>query len=123
MIFVHFIQSYYYTRMHSSRMRTAHSSSRPVGEGVSTRHITPRRRHPHPREEAPLREEAHPPGADPRKEAPPTSPWMEAPPGRKHPPLLTESQTPVKILPSPNFVAGGNEECNRRRFLEPGTNH
>ena len=24
------------------------------------------------------------------------------------PPLLTESQTPVKILPCPNFVAGGN---------------
>ena len=25
------------------------------------------------------------------------------------PPLLTESQMPVKILPCPNFVAGGNE--------------
>ena len=25
------------------------------------------------------------------------------------PPLLTESQTPVKTLPCPNFVAGGNE--------------
>ena len=30
------------------------------------------------------------------------------------PPLLTESQTPVKTLPCPNFVAGGNNiKCLR----------
>ena len=27
----------------------------------------------------------------------------------RHPPLLTESQTHVKTLPWPNFVAAGNE--------------
>ena len=30
------------------------------------------------------------------------------PPGSRPPPLGTESQTPVKKLPCPNFVAGGN---------------
>ena len=85
--------------MHSSRMRTARSSSRPGG-GVL--HQALRSRHTPPKEEAP-------PGADP-----PGSrlPLEEAPP-----PLLTESQTPVKIVPCPNFVAGGNklafQKCNQ----------
>ena len=44
------------------------------------------------------------PGGSPP--APP--PQEQTPPGRRHPsPLLTESQTPVKTLPCPNFVAGG----------------
>ena len=73
------------TRMHSSRMRTAHSSSRPGGSPPGT-----------------------PPGADLPGGGthPPTqdqiSPW-------NRPPLLTESQTPVKILPCPNFIAGRNK--------------
>ena len=29
---------------------------------------------------------------------------------RQTPPSLTESQTPVKTLPCPNFVAGGNNK-------------
>ena len=86
-------------------MRTARSSGRPGG--VSTR---------------------HPPGADPpQDQAPPGPgpPWDQAPPGTRNPPweqtplgpgtpsldqappLLTESQMPVKTLPCPNFVAGG----------------
>ena len=41
-----------------------------------------------------------------------------SPPGpdQVHPPLLTESQTPVKTLPWPNFVAAGNEADKCRRF-------
>ena len=69
------------TRMHSSRMRTARSSSRPGGGGSP----------PAPREQTP--------------------PWEQTPPSPQDqppPPPLTESQTPVKILPCPNFVAGGN---------------
>ena len=40
-----------------------------------------------------------PPGADP-------PPQSRPPQDQTHPPLA-ESQTPVKILPCPNFVAGG----------------
>ena len=92
------------TRMHSSRMRTARSSGRPGG--VSTRH--------------------NPPGADPipgtrhhqdqtplGAGTPPLPPYQDQapppPPGPDPPALLTESQTPVKTLPCPNFVTGGNE--------------
>ena len=43
----------------------------------------------------------HPPGAD--------TPRDQAPPREQTPTLLTESQTPVKTLPCPNFVAGSNK--------------
>ena len=42
-------------------------------------------------------------GADP--------PGADTPPQSRHPPLLTESQTPVKILPCPSFVAGGKNKA------------
>ena len=60
------------TRMHSSRMRTTRSSSRPEGES--------------------------PPGT-PRTRCPPeqTPPWTRHPPDQAPPPLWTESQTPVKM--------------------------
>ena len=82
------------TRMHSSRMCTARSSSRPGGGvGVGGLH------------------QAHPPGADPPEQTPPRS---------RHPPTpppLTESQTPVKILPCPNFVAGGKKMAGRNALF------
>ena len=31
----------------------------------------------------------------------------------RYTPLLTESQTGVKILPWPNFVAAGNDQCTQ----------
>ena len=71
------------TRMHSSRMRTARSSSHPggaVGVGGS------------------------PPGTPPPRSRPPS-------------PLLTESQTPVKILLCPNFVAGGKQMAGRNALF------
>ena len=80
------------TRMHSSRMRTARSSSHPGG-GLHQAHPPP--------EQTPLHPGAVPLGAD--------TPPSRHPPGPDHPPPLTESQMPVKILPCPNFVVGGNK--------------
>ena len=51
----------------------------------------------------------HPPGADPPWSRPPGS---RCPPRPDTTPLLTESQTPVKTLPCPNFVAGSNKVDN-----------
>ena len=45
------------------------------------------------------------PGADPPEWTPPRADT----PREQTPPLLTESQTPVKTSPCPNFVAGGNK--------------
>ena len=48
---------------------------------------------------------------------------------RQTPPLWTESQTPVKTLPWPNFVAAGNEEiienlsCAHSRYSMPHAHH
>ena len=46
----------------------------------------------------------------PQKTMPPekTTPKINHTPGLNTPPLWTESQTPVKTLPWPNFVAAGN---------------
>ena len=97
------------TRMHSSRMRTAHSSGRPGG---CLHQTPPWSRHPpdtplgadtHPREQTPPRADT------PQDQAPPHPP-EQTPPRTRHPPLLlTESQTPVKTLPRPNFVAAGKK--------------
>ena len=82
-------QSNSITRMHSSRMRTACSSSRPGGGGL---HQAPSRtRHPlgaDPPDQAP------PLGADPPGTRPPSGPGTplgadppdQAPPGSRHPP-------------------------------------
>ena len=93
----------------------------PLGQGTPwSRH--PQSKHPPPGSRHPLVL----PGSDPRDKVPP---WSQAPPPlragtprTRHPrdkafpqdqtpsyqtPLLTESQTSVKILPCPNFVAGG----------------
>ena len=82
--------------MHSSRMRTARSSGRPggypqgtPGAGTPLEQATPRSRQP---PEADTPQSRHPPD--------------QTPPGPGIP-LLTESQTPVKTLPCPNFVADG----------------
>ena len=49
-----------------------------------------------------------PPRADPfPRDQEQTPPGADPPPCRGTLPLLTESQTPVKTLPCPNFVAGG----------------
>ena len=47
--------------------------------------------------------------------APPqdATPQEQTPPGPGPSPVWTESQTPVKTLPCPNFVAGGNKEDRR----------
>ena len=47
------------------------------------------------------------PGADPHWDQ--ASPWDQTPPSPtdQAPPMWTESQTSVKTLPCPNFVAGG----------------
>ena len=88
--------------MNSSRMRTACSSGHPGGSPPGTR----RSRHPPeqspqgpgtPQEQTPFFSR-NPPGT--------RHPQGQVPPGTKHP-LLTQSQTPVKTLPCPNFVAGG----------------
>ena len=36
---------------------------------------------------------------------------------RQNPPLLTESQMPVKTLPCPNFVTGGKDWIHNRGFM------
>ena len=41
---------------------------------------------------------------------------------RQRPPLWTESQTPVKTLPWPNFVAAGNKIIRSRWTLKPDRN-
>ena len=92
------------TRMHSSRMRTARSSSH-LG-GVSTRH-PPGTRPPcnqtAPPEQAPQDQEPLGPGTPPRIRHPPgTRPPGAGPPGTRHPPW-TEWQTGVKILPCPKL--------------------
>ena len=69
------------TRMHSSRMRTTHSSSHPGG--VSTR-PPPQEQTPHPWDQA------LPEQTPPRTRHPPS----RHPPGRRHPPV--DRQTPVK---------------------------
>ena len=108
------------TRMHSSRMRTARSGGRPGGDlhqAHPSPHPTPRSRYPPSRSRPPP--QSRPPAAPScQEQTPPTTPPDQTPPGadtlpppRQHTPpcyLLTESQTPVKILPCPNFVAGGN---------------
>ena len=78
--------AYIVTRMHSSGMRTARSSSRPRGVSPPG---TPRTRH-------------HPPGSrhDPRTRHPSGSRHplgADTPRTRHPPPMWTESQTPVKI--------------------------
>ena len=84
------------------------------GGGFSTRH-PPGIRHP---------PEQTPPGTrhpSARTRQPPAA----DPPGSRHPlpgtrtPLLPESQTPVKILPCPNFVAGGNNRLSLLRVGDP----
>ena len=109
--------------MHSSRMRTTHSSSHwggglhqaspsvmafwcgglllwpsapPSRHPPKSRH-PPGIRHPFPRSRPPWRPAARHAGILPAMHA-----------GIAPPPLLTESQMPVKTLPCPNFVAGGN---------------
>ena len=86
--------------MHSSRMRTARSSSRPGG--VSTRHLPqdqtpPRTRHPAPRTRS-LPGPDTPPGTrhPPTRHPPgPGTPWDQTPPVDRH--------TPVSILPCPKL--------------------
>ena len=50
-----------------------------------------------------------PPGTPPEQNPPGSDPPGAHPPGPGTPPLWTESQTPVKTLPCPNFVAGGKK--------------
>ena len=69
-------------RMHSSRMRTTRSSGRPGWSPPGT-----------PRDQTPPRTRYHPP----KTRYPPLGPGI---------PLWTESQTPVKTLPSRNFICG-----------------
>ena len=136
---VHWTKRFINTRMHSSRMRTARSSSRLGGGGVSTRPLLwpsgvvafcygllapPQKTIV----EGCLQSEGHnrrphPPGADPPDQAPPWRPARHAgiPPAMHAgivPPLppLSESQMPVKTLPCPNFVAGGNEINERSQI-------
>ena len=84
------------TRMHSSRMRTACSSGRPGGLHQAC-----------PLDQAPPRSRPPWDQALPRSRPPGTRQPPGADPPRTRHPLLTESQTPVKTLPCPNFVAGG----------------
>ena len=98
--------------MHSSRMHTACSSGRPGGSPPGTP------------------SGADPPGPDPpwdqttpQDQAPPEQtapgPGTPLPPGPGTPPLLTESQMPVKTLPCPNFVAGGNwSDCLQKNYYK-----
>ena len=89
-----------YTRMHSSRMRIARSSSR--GESPSG---TPREQAPP--KQAPPQEQIHtpwdqaPPGADTPLQSRHPSPGADTPRTR-HPPLL-DRHTPVNILPCPKL--------------------
>ena len=57
-----------------------------------------------------LPQEQTPPGVDPPGADPPGSRPPGADPPRPGTPLWTESQTPVKTLPCPNFVAGGKND-------------
>ena len=121
--------------MHSSRMHTGHALTISGGGGASQQDFfwgekeigkkrnwkkkekknfrPPRKfgadtppkiwsRHPPKNSRPPLRKF----GADtpPENSRPPPKIWS-----RHSPPLLTESQTRVKILPWPNFVAAGNK--------------
>ena len=59
------------------------------------------------------------PGTPPREQTPrdqAPSPRSRAP-GPGTPSLLTESQTPVKTLPCPNFVAGGNKQQTSKKIF------
>ena len=105
------------TRMHSSRMRTARSSSRLLGGGGSA--SVHARIHPPGLglDTTPLGPgPGHPPGCGP--EDLPPGVGLEAPPPDKQPPPGLGLDTPreqnslhtlLKILPCPNFVAGGND--------------
>ena len=118
------------TRMHSSRMRTARSSSRAGGlhqappQDQPPRACTPPEaspppwsRHPPgtgtlqdqtPREQVPSHEQAHPLGAGtpleqapPRSRHPPRDQTIPSP-RRRHPPPV-DRHTPVNILPCPKL--------------------
>ena len=98
--------------MHSSRMRTARSSSR-RGRGLYQAPPPPPEQAPPPREQAP-------PGPDP-----PMS-WHPLPPGSRHPPgpdpldqasPLVDRHTPVNILPCPKLRFRAVKIPFRSRFL------
>ena len=78
------------TRLHSSRMRTARSSGRPGG-GVFTRHTLP------PKDETPPQEQTPPTQSRPPRSRHPPPPGADNTSPGADTPLLTESQTPVKI--------------------------
>ena len=85
--------------MHSSRMRTARSSSRPGGLHQA----------PPPGPDPPL--SRHPPGPDPRGPDPRragTPPGPGTPPGTRHPPSGQTDTCKHITLPQTSF-AGGNK--------------
>ena len=128
--------------MHSSRMRTARSSSHRGGGlhqatvmafwcgGLVMAFCPPR-----PYQKATFNQKATKPEGHNRRPHPPPHPRSRTPPGpgATTPPQTcckacwditcnacwdsippwTESQTPVKTLPCPNFVAGGNKAVHR----------
>ena len=109
------------TRMHSSRMRTARSSSRPEeGQGGSPPGTPPGTRHP--RDQAPLRADlpkqtlpSRPPSRPPRmRTAHSSSPRDQAPRSQtRHPPPGTRHPPPGPgTLPQTSF-AGGNKLDNK----------
>ena len=119
--------------MHSSRMRTTRSL-------IVSRHI-PRmpplchtylpfamRTHPSFTTHAPPDNHACPqqPCTPPATTHAPQQPHMPQqqpcmPPPTTHAPLWTESQTPVKTLPWPNFVAGGKKLIINECYCSAGT--
>ena len=88
------------TRMHSSRMRTTRSSSRP--RGVSTRYP--------PGPGTPPPETRHPPGT---RHPPEQTPPISGTPGTRHPPPVNRMTNRCKniTLPQTSF-AGGNQQQN-----------
>ena len=124
------------TRMHSSRMRTGRALTVSGGGGVHPRRIFWGEkklkkkkkekkiwRNPPPENFRPPRKIGDPPkisdppkiGDTPRDQTHP--PKFQTPPGTRPPPLLTESQTRVKILPWPNFVAAGKNWISYLHYL------
>ena len=92
------------TRMHSSRMRTARTSSRPRGLNqapLRTRH--PWIRRPLPQEQTP--QTRHHPGADPPDQVS-AHPLGQASPGTRYPPCEQNDRQVQKYYLAPNFVCG-----------------
>ena len=83
--------------MHSSRMRTTHSSSRPGGSPPGT----PWTRLPGAGDPG----SRHPPGPDPPRDQ--TPPWTRHPPRTRHPP---KDQTPP-LGPGPTSLCGQTHTC------------